>query len=67
VVSVGRLVGESGALVWSVRPMDGLVVGVAECCGWKGPLAYGTKCAVAGCRSMVGSAVGAGEFGGAGA
>ena len=66
-VSVGRLVGESGALVWSVCPMDGLVVGVAECCGWEGPLTYGAEGAVTGCGSMVGSAVGAGEFSGGGA
>jgi hypothetical protein len=47
--------------------MDGFVVGVAECGGWKGPLTYGAKCAVTGCGSMVGSAVGAGEFSGVGA
>ncbi len=66
-VAVGMLVGESGALVWGVRPMDGLVVSVAECGCWEGTLADGAKCAVTGGGSMVGSAVCTGEFSGVGA
>ena len=50
-----------------VGPMDGLVVCVAECCGWEGALTYGAEGAVTCCGSMVSSAVGAGEFSGGGA
>ena len=59
-------VGESSALVGSVFPVDRFVVGVAECGSWKSALTYGAESAVTGCGSMVGSAVGAGEFGSGG-
>ena len=65
-VAVGRLVGDSSALVGVVLAMGGFVVGVAECSGGESALTYGAECAIAGGGSMVGSAVGAWEFGGGG-
>jgi hypothetical protein len=66
VVAVKWIVRESGALVRGILPVGGFIVCVAECSGWEGALTYAAESAVACGGSMVGSAVGAGEFGGGG-